>query len=310
MNHEFGSACVTGGAGFIGSHLVRELLDLGVKVTVVDDLSTGKRSNLPDYVDLVVGNICDPSVASVVADSEVVFHLAARVAIRSSFEFITEDITTNVLGTAELLKAVTQSTKVKKFIMASSMAVYADSDIPVSISEDYTTAPVSPYGISKLAAEQLTMCMCGASAVDSVVLRLFNTYGVGQALSPYVGVVTIFTNHFLSGKTPVIFGDGEQCRDFVNVNDVVQAFIGAMKYAPSGSTYNVGSGQGVTVNQVFNEICKAFAIDAKPDWVEPVVGELRYSIADISRARAELRYEPKYQFVESIAEVVHQIKVV
>jgi UDP-glucose 4-epimerase len=235
MPSEFKHACVTGGAGFIGSHLVEALLRKRVGVTVLDNLSVGRRENVPSGVPIVVGDILDTElVADTLSGCDVVFHLAARVAIRSSFEFAVQDTMTNVVGTASVLRAARNAGSVRKVITASSMAVYGDALDKVPFPETLDTAPISPYGVSKLAAERLTHLMCGEAGMQSTVLRLFNTYGPRQALSPYVGVITIFINRLLSEERPTIFGDGEQCRDFVHVQDVAAAFVGAMDTNVSG----------------------------------------------------------------------------
>jgi UDP-glucose 4-epimerase len=301
-------ACVTGGAGFIGSRLVRALLDGGIGVTVLDNLSVGKRENLPPQARLVVGDILDAHrVCQGIADCDVVFHLAARVAIRSSFEFVVDDTHTNVTGTANLLRQVQQSGCVRKVITASSMAVYADAPAAVFVSESHSTEPISPYGISKLAAEKLTHAMCASAGVSSVVLRLFNTYGPGQALSPYVGVVTIFINSLKAGLSPTLYGDGEQCRDFVHVNDVVQSFLCALREDVSGETFNIGSGRPHTVNSVLGALQHVLGTSIVGQHAPAVAGELRNSVADITRARARLHYEPQHEFESSLPEVVAQV---
>jgi nucleoside-diphosphate-sugar epimerase len=233
--------------------------------------------------------------------------LAARVAIRASFDHVVEDTTCNVAGTASVLRAAGDSSTVRKFITASSMAVYSDGPGPVPIPESYRAEPVSPYGISKLAAERLTHCLCAAKGVDSVVLRLFNTYGPGQAFSPYVGVVTIFVNRMLKGEEPDIFGDGEQCRDFVHVQDVAGAFVQAMDAEVTGETFNVGTGIPVSVNSVFHSVRQAMGLSLAARYVPAVPGELRYSVADIGRAQKALGYEPTHSFDSSVGQVVEEI---
>jgi UDP-glucose 4-epimerase len=309
VGKHYSSACVTGGAGFIGSHLVRSLLERGTDVRVLDNLSVGKRENVPSRARLIVGDILDKeSVASALLGCDIVFHLAARVAIRSSFEFVVEDAITNFTGAASVLKGARKSGTVRKFIAASSMAVYADAPGPIPISEDYQTNPASPYGISKLAAEQLVHLMCAEGSIDSVVLRLFNTYGSGQAYSAYVGVVTIFLNRILKGENPTIFGDGQQSRDFVQVQDVVQGFLQAMDSPVTGETFNIGSGISTSVNSVLNALNTHLGTSFPGEYVPPAVGELRYSLADISKARRQLGFAPTHRFESSIGEVLEEMK--
>lgn len=309
MAKTFQSACVTGGAGFIGSHLVENLLQRGVAVTVLDDLSVGRRENVPAGARLVVGNLLDPKAAEeALAGCQALFHLAARVAIRSSFEFAVEDAQTNLAGTASILRAAARAGSVRKVVAASSMAVYADAPERKPVPENHATAPISPYGVSKLAAERLTHLLSEQSGMQSVVLRLFNTYGPRQALSPYVGVVTIFINRLLSGEQPVIYGDGEQCRDFVHARDVATGFLAAMEAEVSGETCNIGSGQARTVNQVLASLQRVMKTASLPQHVQAVPGELRYSVADITKARRLLGYHPVHDFESSVSAVVDEIR--
>ena len=308
MGLKFGKACVTGGAGFIGSRLVRRLRALDMEVAVIDNLSVGLRSNVPAGVELVEADILDvEKTGAVLRGCDVVFHLAARVAIRSSFEFVVEDTTTNVAGTASVLRAAQRSGSVKKVIATSSMAVYSDAPSPQPVGENHGTRPVSPYGISKLAAESLTHNLCAAAGIDSVVLRLFNTYGPGQRLSPYVGVVTIFVNKLASSQKPTIFGDGLQARDFVHVDDIVRGFVCAMETAVTGETFNIGTGRATTVNEVYSLVASHMGSSIEAEHAPAVPGELRFSVADISRARHVLNYEPAHEFASSIRPVIDEI---
>jgi UDP-glucose 4-epimerase len=308
MGEAFRVACVTGGAGFIGSHLVRALLDRGIEVKVLDNLSVGRRENVPTDAVLVEGDITDAASARrAIEGCDIVFHLAARVAIRSSFEFAFEDATTNVAGTARILRAVEDAKTPRKVIVASSMAVYADADEPAPIGEGHPTVPISPYGVTKLAVERLTHLMCARIGVPSVALRLFNTYGQGQALSPYVGVVTIFIDALSRGERPTIFGDGEQRRDFVHVEDVARAFVNSMDAPVVRGTYNIGSGDGLSINEILFSIQRALGTGIEPRRAEAVAGEVRFSVADISRARDDLAYRPLRNFHDSVQDVASEV---
>jgi UDP-glucose 4-epimerase len=299
---------VTGGAGFIGTHLVRALLADGEPVTVYDNLSIGRRENLPAGAQLVVGDVTDAdAVARAMAGHRTVVHLAARVAIRSSFDFAVQDTHTNVVGTAAVMRAATL-VGADRVVAASSMAVYADACGPAPIAEDHRCDPISPYGISKLASEQLVHRMAAAAGMGSAVLRFFNTYGPGQALSPYVGVVTIFADALKAGKTPTIFGDGEQCRDFVHVLDVVQALILAVR-APvlQGQTFNVGTGVATSVNTLYGLVAGALGPVQPATHAPAVAGELRYSVADTGRLRAAWGYQPRHLLHTALPAVVREI---
>lgn len=301
-------ALVTGGAGFIGSHLVRQLLAAGSEVVVLDNLSTGRRENVPAAARLVEADILDQdAVRECAAGCDAAFHLAARVAIRSSFEFARDDAMTNVAGTASVVRACSLAGTVRKIVAASSMAVYRDAPARLPVTEDHPTDPVSPYGVSKLASERLTHLMCREAGMRSVVLRLFNTYGAGQLWSPYVGVVTIFVNKLLRAEEPVIFGDGEQRRDFVHAADVARAFRLAAGTDATGETFNIGSGAPLTINDVFAHIRRCMNSEIEPRHVPPAAGELLYSVADITRARRALGYEPRHVFSSSLDEVIDEI---
>ena len=308
MSKRFHRACVTGGAGFIGSHLVEHLLRLGMDVTVIDDLSTGRASRIPPGARFVEGSILDLAKSGeAMHGAEIIFHLAARVAIRSSFSFVVEDAQTNLVGTAAVLQAAAAARTVRRVISTSSMAVYADSLTKRAVSEDHPTLPLSPYGVSKLAAEQLTHLYCAQAGIESAVLRLFNTFGPGQTLSPYVGVVTIFVNQLTRGEQPTIFGDGLQMRDFVHVLDVVQGFSRAMSGRASGETFNIGSGQATTLNWLYRSVTEVMQIKQPPLHAPFAAGELLCSFADISKAIRELGYQPRYGLAESLPAVIEEI---
>ncbi|NWF85487.1 MAG: NAD-dependent epimerase/dehydratase family protein [Bryobacteraceae bacterium] len=300
--------CLTGGAGFIGSHVARALLAGGVEVRILDNLSTGRRENVPPGAELIAGDILDPGAADRAVDGcDALLHLAARVAIRSSFEFAVEDTMANVVGTAAIIRAAIRAGSVRRIVTTSSMAVYADAPTAEPIDETHAVEPISPYGVSKLASERLTHTMARAAKLESAVLRLFNTYGPGQAFSPYVGVVTIFVNQLAAGEKVIIYGDGEQARDFVHVSDVARAFLLALGSDSSGETFNIGTGRATSVNRVYELIAAQLGTGQPAVHVDAVPGELRYSVADIAKARRLLGYSPSHSFEESIGEVVREI---
>jgi UDP-glucose 4-epimerase len=233
---------------------------------------------------------------------EAVYHLAARVTIRGSVQGFVDDARVNLMGTLNLLEACSKST-VRRLVFASSMAVYADTSTPAPIPEGHRTEPLSPYGISKLSAENYCRLVGTASGLEVVTLRYFNTFGPGQAFTPYVGVITIFINRLLQGQPPVVFGGG-QTRDFVHVRDVAEASVLAMTRAPAGETLNVGTGSGTTVDRIAKLLCHGIDPRIRPEYADTHPGELRNSIADIGKARRLLGFEPKSRLEDHLDEII------
>jgi UDP-glucose 4-epimerase len=303
--HASSHALVTGGAGFIGSHLVRALLDAGSRVTVLDNLSVGSRDRVDARARLVAGDVRDSAaVAEALTGVDRVYHLAAQVTIRGSFDRYYDDLDTNLMGTANLLRALDPA-RVGWFVLASSMGVYADAPTPAPIDERHPTAPQSPYGVGKLAAEQLAAQVLGIAGVPLTTLRFFNTFGPGQTYTPYVGVLTIFITTLLAGGTPVIFGDGEQRRDFVHVDDIVAGAMAAAGRPPG--TYNLGTGIGTSLNELAALVIDQMDASVSPRHTPARPGELRYSVADIAAARAALGYRPERTLAGSLRDVIADI---
>ena len=298
-------ALVTGGAGFIGSHLVRALLADGRRVTVLDNLSVGRREAIPDGAHFVHGDIRDEAaIADALRGVDCVFHLAAQVTIRGSFERFHEDLDTNVMGTARLLRAIDPQ-QVKWFTLASSMAVYADADSPAPIDESHPARPLSPYGVGKLAAEDVSSQVLAARGVPFTALRFFNTYGPGQTYTPYVGVLTIFITRLLRGEPITIFGDGEQQRDFIHVSDIVAGAIATPGRAPG--RYNLGTGRGTSLNQLATMVIDELAPGTRPQHAAAPAGELRFSVANIDAARHALGFSPRRSLSADLDDVVAAI---
>lgn len=297
--------CVTGGAGFIGHHVVRELRAGGHDLLVVDNLSTGRRENLPTDVAFVHADILEKAGIEAIRhyQPEALLHLAAQVTIRGSMEGISEDARQNFLGTARVLECALQA-GVKRFVLASSMAIYADAPESAPINEQWPTRPRSPYGISKLASEELVHLMGERCGISTMALRFFNTFGTGQILTPYVGVITIFIDRILAGKPPIIFGDGEQCRDFVHVGDVARSCRLALESNQSGHSINIGTGQGTTINQIASLLLKRLRSDLSPSHTEGRSEENRNSVADISLAKTVLGYRPEGTLEGMLNEII------
>lgn len=296
-------ALVTGGAGFIGSHIVRRLLDLGTEVSVIDDFSMGRPENLSDSVQFFKGDILDQAlVRKALSGVEVVFHNAARVSIRNSFDAVSEDTETNVLGTVNLLKESGRA-GIKKFIYASSMAVYGENGTAI-LDEDSPKNPASPYGVGKLAGEMYTRRISAYYGFQNAVLRYFNTFGPRQTLTPYVGVITIFIKNLLSGRAPVIYGDGSQVRDFIFADEVAEANILAMRSAKDDCTVNVGTGRGTSVAEVAKMLIERIDPRMEPEFATLPKGEPKDSVAEVSRAKELLGFEAKSTLQEKIDSVI------
>lgn len=303
MPLQYKKALITGGAGFIGSHIARRLLELGMEVSIIDDLSMGKLMNIPKGAVFYHGSILDQiALREAFEGVDIVFHNAAKVSIRNSFENVSTDAEVNLFGTIEVLKEAGRK-KIKKIIYASSMAVYGNNQ-ELPIKETNAADPSSPYGVSKFAGEKYTRLMADYYGFESVILRYFNTYGPMQTLTPYVGVITIFISNLLNGKPPVIFGSGGQVRDFISVYDITEANMLAMSKSVNGRTFNIGTGIGTSVNAIADILIKKIDPKVKPLYVSAPIGEPMDSVADITEAKSALGFEPKRKLSESIDAVV------
>jgi UDP-glucose 4-epimerase len=292
-------ALVTGGAGFIGSHLVDRLIKDGYEVVVLDNFFSGEIKNIKHHPDsrrfhLVRGDVRNPGdVREAVKNVDAVFHLAAVVSVPLSIEnpSLVNDV--NVRGTLNLLEASLKA-DVKRFVYASSCAVYGEADT-LPINERHPTSPISPYAASKLAAEYYCKVFYENYGLDTTCLRYFNVYGPRQAKNSYSGVITQFIDRLRQRKPPIIYGDGGQTRDFVHVKDVVEAnmlVLGCQHCA--GEVINVGTGKPTTINQLAKVLMEMFGeTSAKPEYAPPRVGDIRNSYADISKAERILGYKPK-----------------
>jgi UDP-glucose 4-epimerase len=287
---------ITGGAGFIGHHIAHALVQRGVGVTVLDDLSMGKRENIPAAARFVSGDVRDPAaVRAALEGVDAVLHEAAIVSIRASIEHFVRDADVNLMGTLNLLQQMA-GRPIKRAILASSMAVYADSPTPTPLTEHATTEPIAPYGAAKLAAERYWLMMGTQAGIPSTALRYFNTYGPNQTFTPYVGVITIFIQRLLAGQMPVIFGDGEQRRDFIHVDDIVAANLAVLDApdgAVAGRVFNVGTGHATSVYEVAAGLIAILAPGGRPEYAPAHTGEMRNAIADVSAIRSALGWTPQ-----------------
>ena len=295
---------VTGGAGFIGSNLAERLLGDGVQVRVLDNLTSGFMENLEPFlgaIEFKQGDVRDLDTLQEVMDGvEVVFHQGAVVSVPQSVEDPIEAAMVNDLGTLHVLEAARRA-GVGRIVFASSCAVYGD--LPhLPKRETMETRPLSPYAASKLHGETYASLYSDLYGLETVSLRYFNVYGPKQdPTSPYSGVISIFLDRAVQGKRPTIFGDGEQFRDFVYVADVVEAnLLAAYREDIAGAVINIGTGSSVTVNNLWETISQFTGVEGEPERAEERPGDIRESVADISRARELLAYEPQYSFNEGL----------
>lgn len=297
------NALVTGGAGFIGSNLVRLLLHEGHTVAVLDNISSGYRSNLDQFSDLrfFLGDVRDTScLRDAAAGADVIFHLAASVGNARSIADPIQDSEVNVIGTLRVLEVARQF-GVRKVVFSSSAGVFGELKT-LPIREDHPVEPDSPYGASKLGAEKLCLAYSKLYDLDVVALRYFNVYGPHQRYDAYGNVIPIFAFRMLRGEPITIFGDGEQTRDFVNVRDVVQAnYRAALAEGVSGA-FNVGSGSRVTINHLVDLLKETSGIHADVQYGPPRSGDVRDSLADISAARAGFGFDPTTSLDEGLTE--------
>jgi len=306
IKEPFQHALVTGGAGFIGSRLAHKLLDLGFRVNILDNLSVGTRSAVDSRAHLIEGDVRNRNdVELALKNVDCVFHLAAQVSIRESFNKFYNDVDNNLMGTLNLLRCLDPKA-VRHLMLASSMAVYADSSSPNLIPESYPKEPISPYGISKLAAECICKQVLAQMKIPFYALRYFNTFGKGQTFTPYVGVITIFITRLLHGDKPIIFGDGEQKRDFVHVDDIVEGTIKSLSGSPG--IYNLGTGRATSIKELAEILIERIRPNIRPIFSQAKAGELRFSIADISAAVSNLDYHPKRSLKTEIDSVIKSIK--
>ena len=290
---------VTGGAGFIGSHVAEALVARGKDVVVLDDLSSGKRENLPEGAELVEGDIREPQdelFAGVKPD--VCFHLAAQADVRVSVARPEHDARINVIGTINLLEAAREHGTQLVF-SSTGGAIYGECDGPAP--EDAPRQPLAPYGTSKLAGEEYLATYNRLHGTKHVALRYGNVYGPRQDPHGEAGVVAIFFKRFLSGEQPKVFGDGKQTRDYVYVVDVVRATLAAAER--DGGVYNVGTGRETSVVELF-DLCRRVAGkgDVEPEFAPPRSGELQRSVLDVSRAVDELGWRPEHSLEEGLRE--------
>ncbi len=302
------SYLVTGGAGFIGSHIVHALVERGDRVRVLDNLSTGRRENLAavaDDVELVEGDLANSDdVARAVEGVDFILHQGALPSVPRSIADPHRTNASNVTGTVNLLWAA-KETGVRRVVVASSSSVYGDTEVLPKV-ETMPTSPLSPYAVSKLATEAYAVAFHRSFGLETVALRYFNVFGPRQdPYSQYAAVVPKFLDIMKRGDTPVIFGDGEQSRDFTYVANVVKAnLLAAEASGVVGEVMNFACGTRSTLNDLVAVLNDLLGTDITPEYAEPRLGDVKHSQADISKARRLLGYEPAVSFRQGVAKLV------
>lgn len=306
MNLPYRSALVTGGAGFIGSHIVDALVGNGCRVSVIDNLTTGNETNLAHIIDKISfykGDIRDTDLLEKsAAGCDIIFHLAAIVSVPETVADPIASAGVNDFGTLLVLETA-RKMNVRRVVLSSSCAVYGD-DPHLPKNEGMAPKPCSPYAVHKLSGELHARLYFELYGLETVCLRYFNVFGPRQdPSSPYSGVISIFMARAAAGKSPLIYGDGTQSRDFIFVQDVVQANLQAAGLpSVAGGICNVGSGNSVSINQLWEMIGSLDGSAGKPDYAPVRSGDILHSVADISLAETVLEFEPQVDLAKGLAQ--------
>jgi UDP-glucose 4-epimerase len=295
---------VTGGAGFIGSHLVDSLVSLGHRIIVFDNLSSGKLSNLTSVenrIEFVPGDIRNLDLLiKILRDCDLVYHMAAMVSVNQTVQEPVASSQINEVGTLNVLEACRKN-KVRRVIFSSSSAIYGDAPgLPKH--EAMCSKPQSPYAVQKVTGENYACIYNDLYGVETVCLRYFNVFGPRQdPSSPYSGVISIFMNKAAATTSPYIYGDGDQTRDFIFVADVVLAnILAAKKNQAAGMAFNVGTGSQISINQLWELICRINQIRLLPQYGPSRKGDIKHSVASIESAKTILNFSPRYSIKKGL----------
>jgi UDP-glucose 4-epimerase len=305
-------ALVTGGAGFIGSHLVDRLVDEGFRVRVLDDFSSGRASNLArsaENAELLRGDLCDPVLlARALEKVEIVFHQAAVPSVPRSVAEPVRTNQVNVSGTLALLEAARHA-GVRRVVFAASSSAYGNTE-ELPKHEGMRPTPESPYALQKLVGEQYCRLYHGLYGLETVALRYFNVYGPRQnPESEYAAVVPRFVTMCLAGRRPIVYGDGEQTRDFTFVGDAVEANLLAAKSTPAvGQVMNIAGGRRISLNELLREINAIAGTALAPIYESPRAGDVRHSLASLARSEELLGYRPRTSLREGLAATIQSFR--
>ena len=299
---------ITGGAGFIGKYLVKSLLEKNNSVTIFDNFSNSTKNSIDFLIEMgakvIEGDITNiQDLQSVIKDHDIVVHLAAKISVSESINNPAETFRINVDGTNNVLTAC-EKNHVKKIIISSSAAIYGESLPDDKLTEESVMNPISPYGESKMQMEQNVKEFASKHNIDCVVLRFFNIYGIGQS-PEYAGVITKFKKNIVEEKPLQIFGDGLQTRDFVAIYDVIQSIHNAVVYDKSG-IFNIASGKTVTIKELAEQMISLSGKKLEIKFLAEKQGDIKHSQADISMAKNQIMYSPKFELKEGIKELLNK----
>jgi nucleoside-diphosphate-sugar epimerase len=295
---------VTGGAGFIGSHIATRLVELGHAVRVLDNFSTGKQANLDhvaDRIDLLEGDLRNPDhCRQACTDIDVVFHEAAIPSVPKSVEFPQDSHDANINGTFNLLTAAREQ-KCRRVIYAASSSAYGDTEVSPK-HEGLRPIPLSPYAAQKLTGELYCKAFTTCYGLETISIRYFNVFGPRQdPTSQYAAAIPAFVTAILSDRPPTVYGDGEQTRDFTYIDNIIHGnLLAAQAERTNGETVNVACGDGISVNRIIVRINELLGKDIRPVYVDPRPGDVRHSTADIRLARELLGFEPQVSFEQGL----------
>ncbi|MGC8573740.1 MAG: NAD-dependent epimerase/dehydratase family protein [Caldisphaera sp.] len=298
---------VTGGAGFIGSNLIEDILKDDNDVIIIDNLSSGSRYNINERAKLIISDVSKYKEIEFLekfkGEEVSIIHLAAIVSVDEVRENPIRGIEVNVNGTSNILEL---ARKLDAYItIASSAAVYGEKE-KMPIDEDDEKKPINLYGFTKLMGEEMLLSYIKEYGLKGSALRLFNVYGPKMKKGPYAGVIQIFIEKLLKNETPIIHGDGKNTRDFIYVKDVTNAFINAIKFKASG-IYNIGTGKEITIKELLDVIEKIIGKYKEPIYDEPRKNDIKKSVAKIEKAKKELNWEPIYSLEEGLKNTINYI---
>ncbi len=296
---------VTGGLGFIGKRLVKLLLGMDFSVVVFDDLSAGSVEELPRGCCFFRGDVRNLNeLKEAMQDVDLVAHLAARVSVSESLEdpYLYHEV--NALGTLNVLKASLEA-NVKRVVYTSTTAVYGD-PLELPTTENCPLRPLSPYGASKAAGELYCQAFHKSYGLETVILRVFNVYGPGMRSGPYAGVIYSFMEKLSARQPPIIYGDGNQTRDFIYVDDVATAIAKALEAKDAaGEIFNIGTGRETSVNEILHLLYEVTGVTLTPLYKEPRPGDIRRSVANITKAKTQLSWTPEVPLEEGLTRTWH-----